>query len=163
MAYLVDSDVFIQAKNMHYAFDVCPGFWDWLLRANAVGVLFSVEKVAEELRDGGDELAEWVAQRDETFFLPADAQVVASLQATSEWANGCALYQPAAIATFLQGADYYLVGHAHAHGHTVVTHEQAANSPTKIKIPNACAGMAVDCVTPFAMLRAAGARFVLDP
>lgn len=24
MAYLLDSDVFIQAKNLHYGFDFCP-------------------------------------------------------------------------------------------------------------------------------------------
>ena len=25
--YLVDSDVFITAKNLYYSFDLCPGFW----------------------------------------------------------------------------------------------------------------------------------------
>ena len=25
--YLVDSDVFITAKNLYYSFDICPGFW----------------------------------------------------------------------------------------------------------------------------------------
>lgn len=30
MAYLLDSDVFIQARNLHYGFDFCPAFWDWL-------------------------------------------------------------------------------------------------------------------------------------
>jgi Domain of unknown function (DUF4411) len=29
MPYLLDSDVFIQAKNLHYSFDFCPAFWDW--------------------------------------------------------------------------------------------------------------------------------------
>ena len=32
MAYLLDSDVFIRAKNDHYGFDLCPGFWEWLER-----------------------------------------------------------------------------------------------------------------------------------
>ena len=27
MAYLLDSDVFIRAKNDHYGFDFCPAFW----------------------------------------------------------------------------------------------------------------------------------------
>ena len=27
-AYLVDANVFIQAKNLHYGFDFCPAFWD---------------------------------------------------------------------------------------------------------------------------------------
>jgi hypothetical protein len=26
MAYLLDSNVFIQAKNLHYGFDFCPAF-----------------------------------------------------------------------------------------------------------------------------------------
>jgi hypothetical protein len=25
--YIVDSNVFITAKNLYYAFDICPGFW----------------------------------------------------------------------------------------------------------------------------------------
>lgn len=27
MTYLLDSNVFIQAKNLHYGFDFCPAFW----------------------------------------------------------------------------------------------------------------------------------------
>lgn len=163
MTYLLDSDVFIQAKNRHYGFDIVPGFWEWLVTANADGVLYSVERVAQELREGADELADWVGDRDASFFLPPDDAVVNGLAATIEWANGCGLYDPAAVATFAQAADYYLIGHAHAHGHVVVTHEVPANSRTKIKIPNACDGMGVQWTTPFEMLRAAGARFVVGP
>lgn len=34
MAYLLDANVFIQAKNLHYGFDFCPAFWDWLVESN---------------------------------------------------------------------------------------------------------------------------------
>ena len=34
MMYLLDSNVFIEAKNRHYPFDVVPAFWDWLVRAH---------------------------------------------------------------------------------------------------------------------------------
>ena len=27
--YLLDANVFIQAKNLHYGFDFCPAFWDF--------------------------------------------------------------------------------------------------------------------------------------
>ena len=27
---LLDADTLIQAKNTYYAFDLAPGFWDWL-------------------------------------------------------------------------------------------------------------------------------------
>ncbi len=26
--YVIDSDVFISAKNGYYAFVICPGFWE---------------------------------------------------------------------------------------------------------------------------------------
>ena len=70
-------------------------------------------------------------------------------------------YEPAAVNTFLQIADYYLVAHALAHGHTVVTHEVASPSTKKIKIPNACIGLGIKCVTPYEMLRHERARFIL--
>ena len=63
--------------------------------------------------------------------------------------------------TFLQAADYYLVAQAHQHQYTVVTHEVVAQSAKRIKIPNACLGLSVRYVTPFTMLRAEKARFIL--
>lgn len=49
MTYLVDADVLIQAKNRHYSFDVCPGFWDWLDSAHTYQRVFSVARVRDEL------------------------------------------------------------------------------------------------------------------
>ena len=162
MAYLLDSNVFIQAKNLHYGFDFCPAFWDWVENSNADGRVFSIEKVADELLGGADELTTWAQQRGDEFFLKPDAAIVPSLQATSQWAAGQG-YDPAAVNTFLQVADYYLLAHAHAHGHVVVTHEVVAHTTKKIKIPNACIGMGVKCMTPYEMLRVERARFVLGP
>jgi hypothetical protein len=68
----------------------------------------------------------------------------------------------ATIATFLDAADYYLVAHAHAHDHIVVTHERSENSRLRVKIPNACAGMNVECINPFQMLTDAGVKFVIE-
>lgn len=33
--YLMDSDVFITAKNLYYSFDICPGFWDSVIHHHA--------------------------------------------------------------------------------------------------------------------------------
>ena len=55
--YLLDANVFIEAKNRHYGFDFCPAFWDWLVAQNQAGKVASVEKVADELRVGKDDLA----------------------------------------------------------------------------------------------------------
>lgn len=160
MPYLLDANIFIQAKNLHYSFDFCPAFWEWIDVEHANGKVFSIEKVRDELIGGDDELAEWAKARDDSFFLPPDNDVLPSLAAVSTWA-GSGSYEPGAVNQFLQVADYYLVAHAHAHHFGVVTHEVAANSVKKIKIPNACIGMSVKVLTPYEMLRTEKARFVL--
>jgi len=160
MSYLLDSDVFIQAKNLHYGFDFCPAFWEWLIRKNASNEVFSIEKVGDELAAGGDELSDWADQRGPGFFLKPDASVIPALGAVSGWATS-QRYDPAAVNTSLQVADYYLVAHALAHGHTVVTHEKAAPSTKIIKIPNPCIALGIKVMTPFEMLRHERARFVL--
>ncbi|MBM3286470.1 MAG: DUF4411 family protein [Candidatus Eisenbacteria bacterium] len=160
MAYLLDADVFIRAKNLHYGFDFCPAYWDWLVERNAEGKVFSVEKVGDELRAGADELAQWAAMQGDRFFLRPDAAVVPSLAAVSAWAMG-QHYDASAVSTFLQIADYYLVSQAHAGRYTVVTHELPAASLRKIKIPDACIGLGIKCMTPFEMLRVERARFIL--
>ena len=68
---------------------------------------------------------------------------------------------PAAVNTFLQVADHYLVAQARAGRHTVVTHEVPSASTRKIKIPDACIGLGIKCMTPYQMLRRERARFVL--
>jgi len=84
------------------------------------------------------------------------------LGTVSAWAAGQS-YEPAAVNTFLLVADYYLVAHALAHGHTVVTHEIASTSTKKIKIPDACISLGIKVMTPYEMLRTERARFILGP
>ncbi len=162
MGYLLDANVFIQAKRFHYGFDFCPAFWDWLVARNAAGDVFSIERVEDEIQAGGDQLAEWAAERGSGFFLKPDAKILAALREVSAWVTAKA-YEPAAVSTFLQVADYYLVAHALAHGLTVVTHEKASTSTKTVKIPEPCIGLGIKCMNPFEMLRRERARFVLGP
>jgi len=162
MPYLIDSDVFIQAKNLHYGFDICPAFWDWLVAANAAGTAFSVQAIGNELAAGNDNLAAWTVARGAGFFLAPDAAVLASVAVVSAWAadpdNG---YSPAAQAEFLASGDLFLIAHALACGFVVVTHEVGVVTPRKVKIPTACEGIGVQSIGPFAMLRSEAASFVL--
>lgn len=162
MAYLLDANVFIQAKNLYYGLDFCPAFWEWLIVRNAAGLVFSIERVGDEIEAGADDLAKWAADRGPGFFVNPDAAMLPALGSVSAWATG-QRYEPAAVNTFLQVADYYLVAQSLAHGHTVVTHEIASTSTKRIKIPDACIGLGIKCMTPFEMLRRERARFVLGP
>lgn len=162
MAYLLDANVFIQAKNLHYGLDFCPAFWEWLIEKNAAGVVRSIERVENEITALGDDLSTWATARGAGFFLPPAPTIVQALGTVSVWATN-QNYEPVAINTFLQVADYYLIAQALADGDTVVTHEVFAASTKKIKIPNACIGLNIPCITPFEMLRRERARFVLGP
>lgn len=157
MAYLLDANVFIQARNLHYGFDICPGFWDWLDLAAEDGRVRSIQQIRDELVD--EELTDWGASRD-TLFYRLDAGVAPSLRVVAEWTRGAG-YEPAAVATFFQDADYFLVAAALAEGHTVVTHEVPSNSTKKIKIPDACLAVGVHFMTPFTMLKRESVQFVL--
>lgn len=159
--YLIDSDVFIDAKNRHYPFDVVPAFWDWIVRAHRTGRVFTVQKVAEEVLAGGDELATWMRAQPASFrLLPGSADQV-SMQMVSQWANGAG-YTQAAVAAFLQAGDYFLVAQALTLRYIVVTHETPdPQARRRIKIPDACKAVGVQWMTPFEMLRTENARFTL--
>lgn len=158
--YLLDSNVFIQAKNLYYGFDFCPAFWDWIVGQNSAGKVASIEKVADELQAGDDELAAWATDQDEGFFLLPDNKVVPALNTVSNWV-GSHGYHAAAVTTFLQIADYWLIAHALAHDCIIVTHEIPADTVNRIKIPNACIGLGLRCMNPYEMLRRERARFIL--
>lgn len=167
MPYLLDTNVLIQAKNYHYGFDFCPGFWSWIEMKTQAGVAFSVESVGNELIGKGDDLANWAAGMGDDFFLRPDGNVAAAMPVVSQTVSQMQLangqkYTPAALATFLGSADYLLVCHGLAYGYTVVSHEVSNQaSVKKVKIPDVCAAVAVNCMLPFEMLRIEGARLII--
>lgn len=162
MAYLLDANVFIQAKNLQYGFDFCPAFWDWLMEAHAGRRLHSIRHVGDELSAGDDDLARWAEQRGDAFFLQPDAAVLAAARQVSAWVLQQG-YEPAAVNNFMQVADFWLVAAALSGHHAVVTHEVASPTTRRIKIPNVCVGLGVEFLSPYQMLRREQARFVLGP
>lgn len=166
MTYLIDSDVLIQAKNYHYGFDFCPGFWDWLVQQHALGKVFSVEKIGNEVQIGNDQLAVWATAQGAAFFQPPTNATLVALKEVAEAIKKYEInethYPPAALNEFLSSGDYYLISHARAHGHTVVTHEVGNQGSLKrVKIPDACGAVGVPCISPFKMLRDESALLII--
>lgn len=162
MAYLLDTGVFIEAKRRFYGLDFCPGYWEWLMRGAIAGTLRSIERVADEIGAQQDELSKWAATLPRGFFLRPDATFSAAFQRVSHWALTSG-FQSAAYNEFLDVADSFLVAQALAGDHTVVTLEKPATTPSrkKIKVPDACAGVGVRCMTLYALMRLQGVRLVL--
>ena len=172
MAYLMDSNGFIQPKNHYYGMDFCPAYWDWLSAAVQSELVISIDRVYAEIQQRQDDLSRWVAQPPiRGMFLPSDdADTTAELPRVFAWAQarlgdqGRPFYGRHAINEFLADpADPYLIAYANAHNHTVVTCENDDPARrSKVLIPAVCNGLDVDCLTPFDMLRREQVRFVLS-
>lgn len=171
MAYIVDSNGFIQADNHYYGRDFCPAYWEWLQASGQAGRVISIDRVYTEIQAKQDDLAQWTGQPAvrSLFLSSADAATAAALPRVFAWAQtrqtgrGKQFYSDAVRNDFFSGgADPYLIAYALAHRHTVVTAE-SSNSETrkKVLIPVVCDGLAVEWVSIFDMLRREQARFIL--
>lgn len=160
MKYLIDSNVFIEARDRYYSFEMVPGFWRWVEERHREGMFFSVTKVKDELIHRKDDLAEWVRALPEGFFLEPDSKTFESMALLSDWTDNHPTYNDLAVQEFLGSADYILAAHAHAHKFEVVSQEVAApRSKTRVKLPDACDCLGVECRQTFDWLKRCEARF----
>ena len=97
MAYLLDANVFIQAKNLHYGLDFCPAFWDWLVQSNNAGLVLSIERGEDEITGIADELSAWAEARGSDFFVRPDAAIVPALGQVSTWAPTRLMSRPLSV------------------------------------------------------------------
>lgn len=160
--YVLDANVFIQAKNMYYAFDIAPAFWDVLVEHAKNGRVRSIDRVKQELNKGNDDLSKWANSKfNEWFFSTDHHSIVEAYRKIMNWVQNQSQFTSSAKAIFAQGADGWLVAYAKAHGFTVVTHETYdENVKSRVKIPNVCYAFNVRYVNTFEMLRELGVSFV---
>jgi hypothetical protein len=162
--YLVDSDVFITAKNVYYAFDICPCFWKSLIHHHGQGRVFSIDRVRSELLAGRktEDLVEWVRKElPGSFFLEVDTDAVTAVYTEiMVWVQRHPDYFDYAKAKFATGADGWLVAYANVHDAIVITNEQPRpDSRKEIKLPDVCKQFGVKHDNTFSMLRSLGIRF----
>jgi len=170
--YVLDANVFIEAKNKYYGFKLCPGFWKALIAEHKNKRVLSIDKVREELgkpRKEADEepdtLNEWTKDTvPETFFKRTqDQAVMDAFRKAVTWVNSEPQFAPAAKAEFASAADGWVIAYAKANGLIVVTHEEyAPDVKRKVPIPNVCIEFDVDYVNTFEMLNDLGVKFILS-
>jgi hypothetical protein len=141
--YLLDSDVFIAAKNSYYAFTICPGFWDSLIHHHEEENICSIDRVRGELLAGRktEDLVQWVKDRlPSAFFRDTDEEAVANAYGqVMLWVQRNAQYFDQAKAKFATEADGWLVAYAMVHRVTVITNEQPRpQSRNRILLPDVC-------------------------
>lgn len=165
-AFVLDSDVFIAAKNSYYAFAICPGFWNGLLRAHEQGSVRSIDRIRNELLLGRKEedLVQWVTNDVPAgFFDDSNTDDVSSAFAEIMlWVQRSARYFDRAKAKFATEADGWLAAYSMVNGTIVVTNEQPRpESRNRVLLPDVCVQFNVPHKDTFAMLRELGIRFEL--
>lgn len=160
--FLLDANVFIEAKRRYYAFDVCPGFWDCLNSLHATGNLFSIDHVKKELENGGDDLAQWLSEMmPAEFFISTDKNsIIRCYGEIVSWVYKQEQFWEAAKAEFSDKADGWLIACTRAMEMVLVTHEvYTSDARKKVPIPNICQKFNVPYVDTFEMLRELGVSF----
>jgi hypothetical protein len=157
--YLIDANVFIQAKNLYYRFDFCEAFWDWLQKAHEAGLVFSIKKVRKELVSGDktDPVRIWAESLPDDFFLDdvADKDVMQAYAKVMQWANSSTHFSPQAKAEFAKPnvADPFLIAVARQHGYEIVSQEKTnPAAKKKIYLPDAANAHGVKTIYVYDML-----------
>jgi len=162
--YALDANVFIQAHQTYYGFDICPGFWLALVRQLEMKRVCSIDKIKTELLAGKDQLSEWVKEvAPATFFKgTADVTVSGAFRDMVNWVQSESQFTPQAKAEFSSVADGWVVAYAKANSLVVVTHEEfAPDAKKKVPIPNVCVEFEVEHLNTFEMLRDLKVKFGL--
>ncbi|MBA4029386.1 MAG: DUF4411 domain-containing protein [Planctomyces sp.] len=160
--FLLDTNVFIQAKNHYFAFDICPGFWDSLTEQNLAKKVFSIDRVRQELQVGDDEITKWLRNKSlkNLFKKTEDIAVIREFQRMATWVDKQTQFRPEAKTDFQNAADGFVVAYASVNKMIVVTHETfAPNARKTVPIPNLCEQFEVKHLGTFEMLRQLGEKF----
>ena len=159
--YCLDSNVFIQAKNGPYGFDIVPAFWDWIDANVQQGNLITSSEVYKEIIEGADELADWFKERSNSeLFIAHTIEVQEIYQDIIDYVTSN--YEFAYYQLFLEKADPWVIALAKNDEAIVVTLEVlVAPNSKQVKIPNICRQFGLKYINTYQMLRDLNARFTL--
>lgn len=160
--YVLDANVFIEAHKRYYAFDICPGFWEWLSYRFTRGDIVSIDRVRAEIVGHEDPLSEWAedSAREDLFADTTEQAVSDAYERVIDWVRENPQFQPQAKEEFARVADGWLVAYAIVYDAVLVTDEvYDKDIKKKVKIPNVCEEFGVSYMNTFKMLRQLQVRF----
>ena len=161
---VLDSNAFIEPKNRFYAFDICPGYWEFVIDDFESCNAMSVTHVRNEILGGSDALSTWMKDElDKKYFFDcaSDAKTVTEYQTVSSYVQ--AYYsKPNVVQDFLKptSADPWLVAYSPAHGGTIVTQEAHKSRNKKVSLSDVCDHFRLHHINVFEFLRAEKAKFI---
>ena len=158
--FVLDANVFIEARRRYYGLDLCPGFWDCLRHSSRTGRVVSIDPVCRELKRGKDALWAWAKNNRDLFRDTSQPTVVEAYIAVPEWVESNSQFSPDAKSDFLDSADGWAASYGLAHSAIVITHERyQPQAKKRVPLGNVCYQFDLNVTHTFAMLREFEVRF----
>lgn len=106
MKHLLDSNTLIEAKNRYDNMNFCPAYWQWIDIQNRASEVSSIKMVADELKKGNDDLAQWAKDNSNLFIDVDDKQTQEAFGAVVQALSQQMVHMKAgALDEFPAGAD----------------------------------------------------------
>ena len=160
--YLLDANIFIEAYQRYYSFDIAPSFWDALQQNAEAGKLISIDRIFQEINsfDDTDMLKHWANEEFINWFESTDDETVfKTYRDIIQWAIDQTQFTVPAKNEFASVADSWLIACAKTRNYTIVTHEVYNEQiKRKIPIPNVCRAFDIPYINTFEMLRRLGIK-----
>lgn len=156
--FLFDSDSLIVAKNSYYSPEFSSAFWDWIVSGNQNAVLYTIDKVINEFKNGNenDYLRKFAEEHEPSLTLKTTddncLRRYGEIQvwANTAWSNGKDNRKTTkALEVFAKEAiaDPWLVAYASLNGFCIVSNEKSAfESQTSVKLPDVANAFGVKVV-----------------
>ena len=157
LKYVLDANVFMEASRRYYSFDFAKPFWSALCDYARQGLICSIDKVYDEIKNGDDSLKKWAEKDFLNYFLSTkQPEVLSSYSSIVKWTQQPPQYLQRAKDVFMEdkNADTWGLAFALAKDVKIVTHEAYARDAQKrIPIPNVCQAFSMDYCDTFDMLK----------
>lgn len=152
--FLIDSNVFINAKYFHYNFNYCKMFWDYLVDLHKNDIVFTINSVKKELMAKPDEISHWINHEVPASFFLDEMSSMANYAKLMNWSQKLDVIDKAKEDFASQSkADAFLIAHAMTHNFSIITHERSQPGAKKrIMIPNAADAHGVNTLTIYEFL-----------
>ena len=155
MLYLLDANVLIDANRDYYPMHRVPEFWEWLAHVGRNGFVKIPIEVYEEIKEGGDNLADWIKQDQIRAALLLEEEVdvgLVSQAVNAGYADDLTDDEVERI-----GRDPFLVAYALADNgnRCIVTTESSKPSRQRANrhLPDVCSTFGVACSNTFQFVR----------
>lgn len=156
--YCLDTNFFIEGWNKYYSPNFCSSYWEIVERLGKRGMLFVPQEVKKEIDKVDDKLQDWFKGKN---FLIRNIDVNVQNCLKRLYAKDKSHLN---LANNIKGrslADPWVVAHAMAEQAIVVTKEFSSSSPDpkKVKIPDVCKNMGVECIDDFEFIKRMNIQF----